>query len=125
MNQKTNITKYVVSQSGLSTDDKHIRLFIATWWYSTRKKDQGGLRLTEQGFECISKYIKSYKVRFQEEFHYNNQLIIRLDRFITCPWYLKNKEIYVFDDKMAIQLVLFGGNIEKFSTAKAKSLKST
>jgi hypothetical protein len=28
----------------------------------------------------------------------------------------------VFDDKMAIQLVLFSGNIERFTSAKAKSL---
>jgi hypothetical protein len=35
---------------------------------------------------------------------------------------LTNREIYVFNDKMAVQLVLFSGNIAKFSTAKAKSL---
>jgi hypothetical protein len=125
MNQKTDITKYVIAQRGLSMDDKQLRALLATWWFSTRKKENGGLRLTDQGFDCLSKYIKFHRVSFQEEFHYNNQLVIWLDRFINCPWYLANNEIYVFDEKMAVQLVLFNGNIEKFAVAKAKSLKST
>jgi len=125
MNQKTDITKYVIAQKGLSMNDKQLRALIATWWFSTRKKDSGGLRLTEQGFDCVSEYVKFHRVSFQEKFQYNNQLVIWLDRFINCPWYLANNEIYVFDEKMAVQLVLFNGNIEKFSVAKAKSLKST
>ena len=125
MNQKIDITKYVADQMGLGTDDRIIRRLVATWWQNTRKKDKGGLRLTEKGFECLSEHIKSHKVRFQEEFIYSNQLVIWLDHFIDCPWYLTNKAIFVFDDKIAIQLVLFSGNIEKFSRAKARSLKST
>ena len=63
-------------------------------------------------------------VRFEEELKlkFSNQLVLRLDKFITCPWYITHRAVWVFDDKMAIQLVLFSGNIEKFTTAKAKSL---
>jgi len=124
MNQKTDITKYVAEQSNLSTDDKSIRKLISQWWINPRQKVKGGLRLSDDGFARLTTQFKSYKVKFDEPVDYTNQLIIRLDNFIDCPWYLTKKEIYVFNDKMAVQLVLFSGNIAKFSTAKAKSLKS-
>jgi hypothetical protein len=124
MNQKTNITKYVAEQSNLPTDDKSIRTLISQWWINPRQKAKGGLRLSDDGFARLTTQFKAYQVKFDEPVDYTNQLIIRLDNFIDCPWYLTKKEIYVFNDKMAVQLVLFSGNIAKFSTAKAKSLKS-
>ena len=124
MNQKLKITKYVAEQSGLATDDNSIRKFNARWWQNPRKKEVGGLKLTDEGFARITAYFKPHRVRFEEDIEYTNQLILRLDNFITCPWYIHRKDIFVFDDKMAIQLVLFSGNIVKFSTAKAKSLES-
>jgi hypothetical protein len=124
MNQKTDITKYVAEQSELPTDTKSLRKLISQWWINPRQKVKGGLRLSDDGFARLTTQFKSYKVKFDEPVDYTNQLIIRLDNFIDCPWYLTKKEIYVFNDKMAVQLVLFSGNIAKFSTAKAKSLKS-
>jgi hypothetical protein len=122
MHQKTNITLYVAQQAGLDTSEKNIRKLISIWWQNNRKKEKGGLKLTDEGFANLTRYFKPHRVRFDCEIDYTNQLILRLDNFITCPWYLTNREIYVFNDKMAVQLVLFSGNIAKFSTAKAKSL---
>ena len=124
MNQKIEITKYIAGQTGLATDKKSIRKFVAQWWQNPRPKETGGLKLTEEGFARLTTQFKPHKVKFDEPVEYTNQLIIRLDNFIDCPWFLAKKEIYVFNDKMAVQLVLFSGNIAKFSTAKAKSLKS-
>ena len=125
MNQKLDITKYVATQFGLATDDKSVRKFTAQWWQNPRKKEKGGLKLTDEGFARLTHCFKAHRVRFEEEIEYTNQLILRLDNFITCPWYIHKKDIFVFDDKMAVQLVLFSGNIVKFSTAKAKSLESS
>jgi hypothetical protein len=124
MNQKIKITKYIAEQSGLPTDDKSIRKLISQWWINPRQKEKGGLRLSDDGFARLTTQFKAHKVKFDGPVDYTNQLIIRLDNFIDCPWFLAKKEIYVFNDKMAVQLVLFSGNIAKFSTAKAKSLKS-
>lgn len=121
MNQKTEITRHILISMGLESSDERVRKTIPTWWYSTRQKEQGGLRLTDQGFEAFQKAeIQSYKVKFDEPIHFTNQLMIWLDKFIDCPFYLRNKEIYVFSEKMAVQLVLFSGNIYKYSSAKAK-----
>ena len=123
MNLKHDITKLALESSGLASDEKRIKQTIPIWWMNPRKKSSGGLRLTEQGFECLQQAdFKAHRVRFEEPIHYTNQLIIWLDRFIDCPWYVTNKEIYVFGEKMAVQLVLFSGNIAKFGAAKAKSL---
>ncbi len=120
MNQKSEITKYILQSMGLDPSDERVRKTIPTWWYSTRQKERGGLRLTDQGFEAFQKAgIKEYCVRFENPIQFTNQLIVWLDQLIDSPFYLRNKEIYVFDEKMAVQLVLFSGNIQKYATAKA------
>jgi len=125
MDQRIEITKYVASQLGLAVDDKSIHKLKQIFWCNFRSKSSGGLKLTDKGFESlIQAGLKSYQVKFEEPMQYTNQLIIHLDKFIDCPWFVTNKEIYVFNDKMAVQLVLFSGNIARFSNAKAKSLKS-
>ena len=116
----------MAKEEGLDTQDKSIRQLLAKWWQNPRQKEIGGLKLTDEGFARLTRHFKPYQVKFENklELNFPNQMILRLDKFITCPWYITKKEMYVFDDKMAVQLVLFSGNIEKFTNAKAKSLKS-
>ena len=66
--------------------------------------------------------IKDYKIDLPKEIEWTNQLIIRMDQFIDCPFYLTKKAIYVFGEKMAVQLVLFSGNIQKYGLSKAMSV---
>lgn len=120
MNQKTEITKRILESMGLDSNDERVRKTIPTWWFSTRQKEQGGLRLTEQGFDAFRNAgIKDYRIKFEDPIYFTNQLMIWLDHFIDCPFYLRNQDIYVFSEKMAVQLVLFSGNIYKYSAAKA------
>jgi hypothetical protein len=126
VNQKIDITKYIAEQAGLGTDEKSIRKLNAVFWQNPRKKVKGGLKLTEKGFEMLGRYIDYHRVRFETPPEITtSQLVLRLDNLITCPWYLTRKEVYVFDDKMAVQLVLFSGNIIKFVNAKAENLRNT
>lgn len=125
MTQKYEITKLVLESQGIVADDKRIKKTIPVWWINPRKKAKGGLGLTEQGFECLQNAdIKVHKIRFEQPVQITNQLILWIDNFIDCPFYLTKKEIYVFGEKMAVQLVLFSGDIAKFTAAKAKNLKS-
>lgn len=130
-NQKIDITKYLAEQEGLSYDDPNLKKLLAVIWQNPRIKESGGLRLTEKGFEVMSKHFKSHKINFedpidsQENWKWSNQLVLRLDNYIDCPWFVNHKSVWVFSDKMAVQLVLFSGDIKKFTTAKAKSLDKT
>lgn len=121
MNQKFEITKKVLESMGLPSDELRIKKTIPTWWVNTRNKEKGGLRLTEQGFESLCKAdIKYYEIKFDEPLYFTNQVAIWIDRNIDCPFYITNKKIYVFGEKMAVQLVLFEGNIQKFKRAQER-----
>lgn len=126
-NQKIEITNYLATAEGLSLEDPYPRKWLSAWWQNPRLKENGGLRLTESGFEVMSKHFTPHMVKFEDalKMKFSNQLILRLDNFITCPWYITHRAVWVFDDKMAVQLVLFSGNIEKFTTAKARSIDKT
>ena len=121
MNPKHEITKVVLESLGLPADEKRIKKTIPTWWFSTRIKDKGGLRLTEQGFDCLRKAdIKCYEVKFDEPIVVTNELIIWIDQNIDCPFFLTNRQIWVFGERTAIQLVLFSGNIAKLHRAQKR-----
>jgi hypothetical protein len=121
MNQKYEITKLVLESKGLLADEKRIKKTIPIWWTNPRKKSKGGLRLTEQGFNCLKNGdIKYYEIRIDEPIFFTNQLAIWIDQNIDCPFYLTPKNIYVFGEKMAVQLVLFSGNIAKFQRAQQR-----
>lgn len=123
MNQKTDITKKVLELQGINPDKERVKKTIPTWWFSTRQKEKGGLRLTEQGFDCFQKAgIQSHKIKFEKPITVTNQVLIWIDQLIDCPFYITSKEIYVFSDKLAVQLVLFSGNIERYVRAKANKL---
>jgi hypothetical protein len=48
----------------------------------------------------------------------SNNTIIYLDRYIDSPYYLQKKSIWVFREKIAVELVLFSGDVSKYSKAK-------
>jgi hypothetical protein len=125
MNQKHEITKAVLESSGLPADDTRIKKTIPTWWVNPRTKDIGGLRLTEQGFDCLRKAdIKSYEIKFDEPILFTNELVIWIDQNLDCPYYITGRKMWVFGEKTAVQLVLFSGNIAKYHRARKKSAEN-
>jgi hypothetical protein len=122
MDQRIELTKYVLETLGLVADEKRIKQTLPMWWQNPRKKEKGGLRLTEQGYTCLKQAdIKDYPIDLPKDIEWTGQLIIRLDQFIECPFYLTHKTINVFSERMAVQLVLFSGNIQKYGLSKAMS----
>lgn len=124
MNQKQLITQSILDIIDPTADENALKKALNSWWANTRKKKSGGLKLTEAGFQAMCQAeIKHYRIRFEHgaNMPMNNKLLIWLDHFIDCPFYLTKKEIYVFNERMAVQLVLFSGNIYKFGMAKSNS----
>lgn len=120
MNLKVELTKKILEILNLDSSQQNIQKIIPVWWYSTRKKPTGGLQLTSVGFEAfIQADIKNYKIKFLEPIVLSNKLVLWLDNYIDCPFYLRSKEVYVFSEKTAVQLMLFSGNIQKFTEARA------
>ena len=123
MSQKTELTQYVLKELGKSHDDKYVKDMLPRFWVNPRQKETGGLRLTEDGYKWLKEAdIKDYKIDIPKGTFWSNQLIIWLDQFIESPFYLTPKSIFVFNERMAIQLVLFSGNVAKFGLAKAQAV---
>lgn len=93
------------------------------WWYSTRDKAQGGLRLTDLGLKYIVERadIKTYPIRLPKGLKLTPQIVIWLDQFIESPFHISHKEITVLSEKAAFELYLFSGDVKKMGHAKAMS----
>lgn len=121
MNLKNEITLKLAEALGYQTDEKSLKKYQKSWWVNPRNKPHGGLKLSDNGFLLMEEAkIKKHKIRLEEDIENTAKTVIKLDQFIDCPWYMDQKHIYVYSEKMAVQLVLFSGNLNRFLTAKLK-----
>ena len=103
-----------------STNDSNVKAMTPIWWYNTRIKDKGGLRLTDEGYEVLQKIeLATYDIPFPRDMTLTTQVIIFLDQFIDCPYYLTNRSITVTHEKKAVELSLFSGDLRKYGIVKA------
>ena len=114
-------TKIFLEQTGLPNDDESVRQYIKKWFRNPREKLDSSLTLTEEGFEFLVTKIglKSYRIPFPKDFEFTVQVVLWLDRFLDCPNYYNKKEIFVFKEKKAAELMLFSGDVRKYGIAKA------
>ena len=103
-----------------STDSVTLKQYMPIWWQNTREKDIGGLRLTDEGFNALKSIeLATYDVPYPKDMPLTTQVIIFLDQFIDCPYYLTNRSITVTNEKKAVELSLFSGDIRKYGLVKA------
>jgi hypothetical protein len=120
MNWKEHYTRIFLCQIGESVSDSNIKSYIPLWWKNTRDKGQNGLRLTDAGFEMIKQIeLKTYEIGIPKEMPITTQVIIFLDHFIDCPYYLTKNSIIVTSERKAVELTLFSGDLRKYGLAKA------
>lgn len=121
MNWKETYTKIFLKQSGKSINEVALKEYMPILWQNIRAKDTGGLRLTDEGFRFITEEVElqTYEVPYPPDFELTTQTIIFLDEFINCPYYIGRKSIVVTDEKKAVELHLFSGDIRKYGLTKA------
>lgn len=127
MNRKETYTKIFLRHAGKSINEISVKEHYPTWWQNTRSKDEGGLRLTDDGYLFVTETLdlQTYEVPFPKDFELTTQTIIWLDRFITCPYWLSRDSIIVTDEKKALELHLFSGDIRKYGLTKAMKRHDT
>lgn len=127
MISKKDLTRKLHTEYCLKFDGIPFEQFYKTIWMSPREKKTGGFRLTDQGFEVLKDKLdyKGYEVDYPKEdgFMITNNTIIQLDRYIDSPYYLDRRGIWLFREKMAVQLILFSGDVTKFAKARKESEK--
>lgn len=121
MISKEAYTKIFLKQSGMAISDANVKEYMHLWWQNTREKATGGLRLTERGFEFIEEELNLsvYEVPYPKDMPMTTQIIIFLDQFIDCPYFLTNHGIWVTNEKKALELHLFSGDLRKYGLTKA------
>ena len=121
MISKEAYTKIFLKQANISIGENTLKEYMPVWWKNTRRS--GGLRLTEVGFEFITEKleIKVYEVPFPMDFTLTTQVIIFLDKYINCPYFLAEDGIVVTNERKAMELMLFSGDIRKYGLNKAIS----
>ena len=126
MADKITYTKLFLRMLGQSTAESNVKAMLPVWWYNTRSKDKGGLRLTDEGYEIIQQIeITTYDIPFPRDMNLTTQVIIFLDQFIDCPYYLINRSLTVTHEKRAVELTLFSGDIRKYGITKALNRQKT
>lgn len=127
MISKKTYTKIFLKNKEKSCDPANVKLHLFKWWQSHRSKKEGGLRLSDEGYEFLTKELdlRSYDVKFTEPIELSPQTIIFFDRYLDCPYYLTNKFVTVFSEKKAFELYLFSDDIRKFGLVKAMKNRST
>jgi hypothetical protein len=121
MDIKDTYTKTFLKAANADASDEDVNRHKKLWWYSFRSKDNGGLRLTEEGLNFITNQaeIKTYKVDFPKDFSITPQVLVWLDNFIDSPYYITKRYMIVLKERAAFELYLFSGDIKKFGYAKA------
>ena len=120
MNWKETYTKVFLRELGKGIEESNVKQYLPLWWKNTREKDTGGLRLTDAGYDVIQEIgLATYDIPFPKDMPLTTQVIIFLDQFIDCPYVLFNNSILVMNERKAVELTLFSGDIRKYGIIKA------
>jgi len=121
MDHRLMYSRLFLKAADYEVDDRNINRFHPHWWWNNRKKNEGGLRLTDAAFRFITKGtdLKIYKIDFPEEFAVTAQVLIWLDHYIDSPYYITKRSITVLKERAAFELYLFSGDVRKYGHTKA------
>mgnify|MGYP003640807446 CR=1 FL=1 len=121
MNWKATYTKIFLKQLNIAISEATLKEYTPVWWQNNRAKETGGLRLTDEGIRVVTDEVQlsTYDVPFPKDFELTTNTIIWLDQFIDCPWWLGRHGIVVTDERKAVELSLFSGDVRKYGITKA------
>jgi hypothetical protein len=125
MNQST-YTRVFLKNAEMGVTDENVSVYLRKWFMNTRKKEEGGLRLTDDGFDFVKDILelKLYEVPFPATLDLKPQVILFLDKFIDCPYYLTPESITVLSERKNFELHLFAGDVRQFGLIKAMKRKN-
>jgi len=91
MDRKDTYTSVFLKAAGQPHDAAYAKKFRAAWWFSTRGKDVGGLRMTDQCLEFVETHseIKTYKIELPKDLTIGPQVLVWLDQYLDSPFHLQ------------------------------------
>jgi hypothetical protein len=90
----------------MGVTDENVSVYLRKWFMNTRKKAEGGLRLTDDGFDFVKDILelKLYEVPF--------------------PATLDLKPQVILSERKNFELHLFAGDVRQFGLIKAMKRKN-
>lgn len=121
MNIKDTYTTVFLRAAGQPFTEQTVKSLKGKWWYSTRDKEVGGLRITDDCLQFVrdDAKIKTYEIDLPKDLILGPQVLLWLDQFLNSPFHLTKKNITVLSEKTAFELYLFSGDVKKMGSAKA------
>jgi hypothetical protein len=124
MDTKHKLTvEFLTNWLGYRPNDLVISKYYQKWWKNIRAAENRSLQLTYDGFSFLKNrdLLKFYSIDTIDTV-YTSKVMLQLDKYLDCPWYLDTHRcIQVSREKIAVQLILFGGDLVRYGNAKAKS----
>jgi hypothetical protein len=118
--KKETYTKLFLKQLGKSIDEATVKNYYSQWWKNTREKEVGGLRLTELGLNTVKEIgLEIYTIPYPTDMELTTNVVIFLDQYINSPYYIDGKSITVTDERKAVELSLFAGDLRRYGLVKA------
>jgi hypothetical protein len=118
--KKETYTKLFLKQLGESTEPANVKNHYSLWWKNTREKSVGGLRLTELGLNVVKQIgVETHTIPYPADMELTTNILIFLDQYIDSPYYIDGKSITVTNDKKAVELSLFAGDLRRYGVVKA------
>jgi hypothetical protein len=108
------IVKKILENLEIPTNLDELNLYTQKIWMNPR--DTGGFRLTEFGYDVFKRQleIESYLLSLDSESTRTLSLLLNLDRYLPCPYYIVNKKtLEIFGEREAILFSLHGNNITR------------
>lgn len=121
MELKDQLTAVFLKAADKDHNEAEVEKFRNEFWWNFRKKQSGGLRLTDEGLRFIIEdcQLKTYSIDFPKDLKITSQVLIWLDHFIKSPYHITKKNITVLSEKDAFEIYLFSGDVKKMGAGKA------
>ena len=121
--RKDSYTAVFLKAAGGTPTDSDLADFRKIFWHSTRSKESGGLRITDECLEFLETKadIKTYKITIPKEVPLTAQILVWLDQYIDSPWHIDKRHLKVISERTAFELYMFSGDIKKLGLAKTMS----
>ena len=115
-------TKLFLYSMNEDISTENIQKTLVKWWHNSRDKDGAGLRLTTYGYLVLRKdEFEFHRVDYSKDTVFDSKLILFLDKFLDCPFFINEQAIFVMSSKKAVELSLLSGDIRKYGDMKEAS----
>ena len=121
MISKRSLTEIFLREANIEFNNKTIFAWIWKWWYNPISKTS--FRLTKDGHHFLSNVIElaHYRLKLTCDIKATTKNFLLLDKHLTSPFYIENKNTIVFyGEKDSIMVVLNGYNLQQYLEAFEK-----